>query len=74
MADFRHLDKTIRTVVVENHVYTVGKGEPKVISIAEHSAQGEGDRWFYDVHFEGGAVDRVFAPLIVQFVDEEQTK
>jgi len=33
-----------------------------VTEIREHSAIGEGDRWFYDVHFESGAMERIFNP------------
>jgi len=44
----------------EYNTYTVGKD--KVIKILEHPAVGEGDRWFYDVHFEDGRMERIFNP------------
>ena len=37
-------------------------GKEGVLSIIEHPAIGEGDRWFYDVHFESGAMERIFNP------------
>jgi len=35
--------------------------------IEEHRAQGEGDRWYYDIHFENGTVIRTFNPNQVVF-------
>ena len=31
-----------------------------VTEIKEHSAQGEGDKWFYDVYFDSGRMERIF--------------
>lgn len=45
--------------------FTVGHKE--VVSIEEHPARGDGDRWYYDVHFENGSVKRIFNPNIVDF-------
>ena len=35
-------------------------GERSVIKIEEHRPDGEGDKWFYDIYFENGAVERIF--------------
>lgn len=35
-------------------------GVDGVMSIREHQAMGEGDRWFYDVEFEDGRIERIF--------------
>jgi hypothetical protein len=35
-------------------------GSDGVSAIVEHRAQGDGDKWFYDVHFEDGRVERIF--------------
>lgn len=42
--------------------YHVGKD---VLSIIEHAAQGEGDRWYYDVEFSDGHKERVFNVISV---------
>lgn len=48
--------------------YTVG--EESVTKITEHKAIGEGDRWFYDVHFESGAMERIFNPNQIFYKSE----
>ena len=57
-------------------IYTVGKGG--IIAITEHRAQGEGDKWYYDIQFEDGTVNREFCPVTViwkpQVQPEETTK
>ena len=45
------------------NIYTAG--EQSVTEIIEHRAAGEGDKWYYDVHIEGGVIQRVFNPLSV---------
>lgn len=35
-------------------------GEDGVTKIEEHSAQGEGDKWYYDVHYDNGEMLRLF--------------
>ncbi len=37
-------------------------GHQGVTKITEHSACGEGDRWFYDIWFKAGFRKRVFNP------------
>ena len=45
--------------------YTVGVDG--CVSITEHSARGEGDRWYYDIAFEDGKTIRAFDVLQVEF-------
>lgn len=47
-------------------------GEKGVVKIVQHTAQGEGDRWYYDIHMEGGGMIRTFNPCRVIF--EPDTK
>lgn len=39
--------------------------------IEEHSARGEGDRWFYNVSVGDGTIIRVFDPIEVWIHDAE---
>lgn len=50
---------------------TAKVGEKGVTAIHEHSAGGEGDRWFYDILHEDGNVIRTFNPckVIFKFVE-----
>ena len=61
-----------RLVVLDDHdsehFYTVGCYG--VNKIEEHSAQGEGDKWYYDVYFEGGKTERHFMFKSVFFEDK----
>lgn len=50
--------------------YEVGKNG--VERITEHRAQGEGDKWFYDVDFENGGTKRIFNPNSVSFEREKK--
>jgi hypothetical protein len=47
---------------------TVGKSN--VVETIEHSAVGEGDKWYYDIVFEGGDTFRVFTPVFVASTQE----
>lgn len=38
-----------------------------VVSIHEHAAGGEGDKWFYDIVYEHGRVERIFNPHQIFF-------
>jgi len=49
---------------------SIGPVTGKCIKITEHPAQGEGDRWFYDVYYDSGKLLRIFNPSIVLY-DEE---
>ena len=42
-------------------------GENGVLEIIEHLPQGEGDKWYYDIHFETGEKTRTFNPNFVEF-------
>jgi hypothetical protein len=42
-----------------------------VAKIDEHPAGGEGDKWFYDVHYDNGYMTRIFNPHIVFFAPEK---
>lgn len=68
------------TGIVFNWHYTHGIGESSTgylvgakykgktpIEIIEHTAGGEGDKWFYDVKFDDGSVERIFNPNQVFF-------
>lgn len=43
---------------------TVGAtyGNLKCVEIVEHPAYGEGDKWYYDIHYSDGTKSRVFNP------------
>lgn len=51
-------------------IYTVGKGGVK--EIQEHSAAGEGDKWFYDVFFDDGRMERIFNPNKITVISPSQ--
>ena len=36
-----------------------------IIEIKQHSAQGEGDRWYYTILFDNGNEQMIFNPLRV---------
>jgi len=55
--------KTILKLKTEDS-YTFEVGEGGVINITEHRAQGEGDRWYYDVELNNLNI-RVFNPVTV---------
>ena len=37
-------------------------GVKEVIEIEEHRAAGEGDKWYYDITFKNGRIERIFNP------------
>ena len=45
-----------------------------VIKIKEHRAEGEGDKWYYDVFLSDGTMERIFNPNVVVFDNEDGTK
>ena len=53
------------TELYSNEVGHFTLGYDGVKSIWEHSAQGEGDRWFYVIEFEFNTVRYVFNPVTV---------
>lgn len=54
--------------------YEYNVGQAGVKRIIEHRAQGEGDRWFYDIELENGEVIREFRPITVSGVWDEHEK
>jgi len=38
-----------------------------VTEITEHAAAGDGDKWYYDIHYNDGVVVRTFNPHKVYF-------
>ena len=52
--------------------FTVGIGG--VTEIEEHSSLDEGDRWFYNIHFENGTMQRIFYPNQVFFSEFKPVK
>jgi hypothetical protein len=48
-------------------VETFTVGDKGCVEIEEHSAKGEGDKWYYDCHFEGGKMIRIFNPNRVDY-------
>jgi hypothetical protein len=77
------MDRTIKTIWFnwfapntyggeEYSTYTVGEKRPgapdrTVTAILEHWPMGEGDRWYYDVEFDNGDMERIFHPHQVKF-------
>lgn len=57
--------KTILKLKTEDS-YTFEVGENGVVNITEHRAQGEGDKWYYDVECDTFNV-RVFNPTLVTY-------
>lgn len=45
-------------------------GSNGVVSIEEHKAAGEGDKWNYLIEFEDGRLLRVFNPNTVEYVKQ----
>ena len=48
----------------ETRMVGLSYGELKieVLKIVEHKAQGEGDRWYYDIHYSDGSIHKIFNP------------
>lgn len=42
-------------------------GNLKCDAIKEHKAKGEGDKWYYDIHYSDGSVERIFNPNQVYY-------
>ena len=47
----------IESIITSSEYYSVGDN---CVSITEHSAQGEGDRWYYDIKLHNGETIRAF--------------
>ena len=51
-------------------------GCDNIVEIIEHQARGEGDKWFFDIHYKDGTVKRIFNIHSVEFkpINNESTK
>ena len=45
---------------MDSRPYLANVGKNGVTEIEEHPAAGEGDKWFYDIHFDSGEILRTF--------------
>jgi len=58
----------------ENHEFVnvggIVAGVGECTKIEEHPARGEGDKFYYDVHFVGGHIQRIFNMNYVWFDKE----
>lgn len=43
----------------------------KCVKISEHKPAGEGDKWYYDIHYSDGSIERVFNPNAVFFAKND---
>ena len=50
-----------------SYVETFTVGHKGCIEIEEHAAKGEGDKWYYDCHFDVGKTIRIFNPNMVEY-------
>ena len=57
----------------ECNVYRVSTNDD-IISIKEHTAQGEGDKFYYDVVFKDEHIERIFNINSVIYVKDEVEK
>lgn len=39
--------------------------------ITEHRAAGEGDKWYYDIHYSDGSMERIFNINQVYYIPSE---
>lgn len=52
-----------------NRTVGVRYGNVTCDNIKEHSAAGNGDRWFYDISYSDGSIERIFNPNQVVFTE-----
>ena len=45
-------------------------GNKKCDGITEHPCAGEGDKWYYDIYYSDGTMDRIFNVNKVFFVEK----
>lgn len=61
--------------LIEAVICQEGRGyfyhEGGIVEIQQHVAQGEGDKWYYDVTFRNSTVLRLFDVRSVSFVKKE---
>lgn len=50
----------------------IGKtyGDIVCTKIDEHRAQGEGDKWYYDIHYSDESIVKIFNPNTVYYKNE----
>ncbi len=72
-------DRKITSLIVESDnpggfQYKIGQDiqGAVVTRIEEHSARGEGDKWYYDIHFDDGTTVRDFQSIAATFAPEEK--
>ena len=53
-----------------NRTVGIMYGNLKCDKIEQHPAAGEGDKWYYDIHYSDGTKSRVFNPNEVFFSAE----
>lgn len=68
----------MKTYKIQSVGYTDADGNPQnavvgqyVEKIERHSAQGEGDKYFFTIYFKDGMIRDVFNPTVVDAVPEE---
>lgn len=54
-----------------NRTVGIKYGQVICTEIKEHSAKGEADKWYYDICYSDGTVQRVFNPNEVLFLQNE---
>lgn len=47
-----------------------GENHGEVLEIKEHEAEGEGDKWYYDVKYADEIYERIFNPNFVVYQKE----
>ena len=58
-------DYNFNEAIVRDNDYT---NNNTVKEIREHTAGGEGDKWYYDIYYDNGKMLRVFNPIEVSFI------
>lgn len=63
------IDHTFEVVVIRtNRGKIYNKGKNNVVDIQQHTAQGEGDKWYYDVQLKNNLHIRIFDVIEAQLV------
>jgi len=75
-SDFKEVSKIIFTIDGDEFLYEVGYSNNQenriLIKIEEHLAAFEGDKMWYDLHFDNGNLLRIFNPTLVHFSTKQQ--
>lgn len=67
--DWLQLDDSFETAEVGKD-----RNGKKVTKIVEHTAKGEGDKWYYDIHYSDNSFERTFYPCRVYFGSNKECK